>query len=181
MSNVFGEQPIANDSSTETSNDSQQVSLALQLVIMQIVMSLRESGNSVGRIADNITSLSSHLQQINRDIEEQAKGITALPACIQANGNIQQVIMDLQYYDRLSQRFSHIRKNLSEIISVLSAPGREHEAMWRNLQRRMRTVFSGEQEQAMYSALRAGQSLEGSGEAGGTSSRPGPNSDIELF
>ena len=181
MNKVTGEHHIENDSSTETSNDSQQAGLALQLVIMQIDMSLRESDKSVRRMVENITSLSGHLQHITTDIEEQAPAMSAVPACIRANGNVRQVIMDLQHYDRLSQRFLHIKKNLSEIITVLSAPDREHEALWRNLQRRMRTVYSKEQEQVMYKALHEGQSLEEPGEADGACSRPAPNSDIELF
>lgn len=181
MNKVSGEEPVANVSSTGASNDSQQAGLALQLVIMQVDISLRESDKSVRRMVDTITSLSGHLQQVNTDIEKQGPGMPALPARMQANEDIQRVIMDLQHYDRLSQRFSHIRENLSEIITVLSAPGHEHEALWRNLQRRMRTVYSEEQEQVMYKALREGQPPEEPGEAGGVRPRPEPNSDIELF
>ena len=170
-----------NNQETAQTNDAIQIAQSLKLAILQIDTSMREAGNSVELLIESITSIASDLQRIQSQLEKTDSGATLQSECSLMDSHVQQSIIAFQFYDRLSQRFSHISQNLAEVISVISAPECEHPALWRNLQKRMRAVYSLEQEQTMYRALLDGLPAEDSDHNTGTMPQRAAASDTELF
>ena len=161
-------------------DDAEQLDRALQLAILQIDMSLRESGQSVEAMNDAITSLAADLHRIRNLIDTASSKGKIQEICDQAEQHIHGSITAFQFYDRMSQRFTHIMENLREICSVIDTPIREHASQWKNLQERMRTVYSLEQEQIMYRALIDGIPFDDPDIPDSNSSRQAAG-EIELF
>ena len=120
--------------------DTRQLAQSLTLAVAQIDMSLEEAGNSVELLVESITSMAGHLRQMQVSLEHVDSSASVQAECTLAGEQVQQAIVAFQFYDRMSQRFSHIKENLAEILTVMSAPECEHSALWCNLQKRMRTV-----------------------------------------
>lgn len=134
-------------------DDARQVDRTLQLAILQIDMSLRESGRSVEDMIGAITSLSANIALIRRSLDCRGDNDTLHAACKNMEHDIRTSITAFQFYDRMSQRFTHIMENLREVCSVITAPDQDHAALWTRLQGRLREVYTLEQEQVMYRAL----------------------------
>lgn len=162
-------------------DDNRQIERALQLAIVQIDMTLRESGQSVEQMIGAITSLSGVLHRIRSELHVHIPESASVSDCAEASEQIRQATMASQFYDRMSQRLSHVMENLAEIVNVVSAPDGEHAALWENLQKRMRQVYSLEQEQAIHTALQRGlpaDKINSDKDAGRERATAG---DIELF
>ena len=166
---------------TAPPDDAEQIIRALQLAIAQIDMSLRESGGSVEQVTGAITSLSSALHRIRSDLHKQMPGAASVTDCDEASEHIRQATMAFQFYDRMSQRLAHVMENLAEIATVVSAPDAEHARLWENLQRRMRQVYTLEQERAIQMALHDGLPIEEANRKADTGEVRAVTGDIELF
>ena len=142
------------------SNDSKEIVRALKLAIAQIELSIHDSDQAVLDLIGSIMSITGAVCQINTIVDEggilskdtqwpnNLKGKTAF-----IQNQIQQAVQAFQFYDRLSQRISHIEENLRAIADIMMKPDQQHPALWRDLEKKLSSIYSLEQEQTMYKAL----------------------------
>lgn len=139
--------------------DAEEIAKALKLAIAQIDMSMRESGDSVEKLIMSITNMTRSLRQISNSIETQDNDSDCTASkdikeqTILAEKYMQEAVTAFQFYDRLSQRFSHIEENLKAIADLMTKPDQQHPELWIRLEKKLRSVYSTEQEQTMYLAL----------------------------
>lgn len=169
------------DSTVGHADDRRQIERALQLAIVQIDMTLRESAESVEHMIGAITSLSGTLHRIHSDLHAHMPESGSVSDCADAREHVRQAIMAFQFHDRMTQRLSHVMENLAEIATVVSAPDSEHAALWENLQKRMRQVYSLEQEQAIHKALHKGLPADKANTGTDAGRKHAVAGDIELF
>ena len=162
-------------------NDAQETARLLKMAILQIDTSLKESDNSMEQLIESIAAIDHSVRRMQTHLENTQTDELLETECKLAATQIQQTIIAFQFYDLLSQRISHIRRNLDEIIAVISAQQDAHPALWRNLQQRMQAVYSPKQEQMMYKALLDSPFDENSDHSSETVSRKTVTGDIEIF
>jgi len=179
--------PSTGSGLTVHSRDMRETARALELAMAQIEMSLREADHAVETLIDAITamaacahSIDQQLDEANRHGDETAMRTAIQTQCRLSNKSMQKAVSAFQFYDLLSQRFRHIHDNLSAVAEVMRAPDQQHASMWCQLQEKLRSVYSLEQEQTMYQALLSG--LPADKITGETApNRPDSCGDIELF
>lgn len=172
---------------TAHATDMRETARALELAMAQIEMSLRESGHAVETLIGAIIAMAGCIHRIEQQLNEShqnadsaATRASMLTECGLSKDSMQRAVSAFQFYDLLSQRFIHIRDNLSAVAEVMRAPDRQHPSMWRQLHEKMRSVYSLEQEQTMYQALLSGLSAEKVIREADTN-KQSPSGDIELF
>lgn len=153
--------------------DTRQLVNSLALALTQIEMTFQESDDRVCEVFDavsGVTDVAKALRSGEGDVHSLAQTL---------DDEVSRSVQALQFYDRLSQRVSHIEENLRSVIAIMESPDEDHSKLWEKLQGRLRSVYSTEQEQALFCAFSGnkGESPEDA-EKSGKSSGSG---DIELF
>jgi len=167
--------------------DTQEITQSLELAIAQIDMALKEADTSVIELIGAMTSMTSQLNRIEaktdklRQFPELDGTILEIEKnCKQAEFDMQQAVVAFQFYDRLSQRFLHVHENLAAVAEVIKAPDQQHAALWHNLHKKVRSVYSLEQEQRLYQNSLAGSSV-GNTNKQANANMQSTSDDIELF
>jgi len=176
-------QPVAEARTSIQAADQQKIVQSLEMVIAQITLSLQDSEQDVGHIIAAVTAMADSARRIGEQLVSGPVGKPALQEgvqteCSQMQTAVQQAITAFQFYDLLSQRLLHVRKNLRAVVNVMQAPERQHPAMWQDLRDLMRSVYSLEQEQRIYSTLLDSLPADETDASRAASARHG---DIELF
>lgn len=147
------------ENKTNNSDDAQEIARSLKLAIAQINMSMQESDESVQQLITSMTAVNTCLNQMGKiiskadDLETTASLNEIQKYNNTANQNMRDAVMAFQFYDRMSQRFAHVEENLQAIAEIMTKPEQQHPKLWNLLQKRLRSVYSTEQEQSMYQAL----------------------------
>jgi len=131
--------------------------LMLNLAVAQIEIALKDSSGSVDVLAQSFTGMYENIMAL---VEE----VHALPdspakASIEASGmavsaQMQQAIIAFQFYDRLSQRLSHVSRSLDDLTGIVNDPARLYNPFaWHSLQQRIRSQYTMEDEKLMFDTL----------------------------
>lgn len=138
----------------------------LNLAVAQIEMAMRDGDDSVNALSTSFTSMIGSVNAI-------ARSITVLPRddrgvkdsiesdCATVTGQIQSAIIAFQFYDRLSQRLSHVNQSLAALSELVSDQTRIYEPpQWHALQQRIRSKYTMREEQEMFDALLRGATID---------------------
>jgi hypothetical protein len=139
----------------------------LDLMATQLEGSLRESEAPLGAIAAAIGALASEAQALER----------ALPG---VGPRLREAVVALQFYDRLSQRLTHVRDGLMLLAGALQNPA-AGQAPWADLHERVRRQYSMEQERRIFELAAAGAPPEEFSKALATHSTDIAEDRVELF
>lgn len=161
--------------------------LMLNLAIAQMEMALRDSGDSVGVLTHSFT----HMHDSLTGLLEAARDLPASPArqTLLARGagisdEVQQAVVAFQFYDRLSQRLGHVSDSLAELTAIVGDAVRLYNPQaWHDLQEKIRSKYSMEDEKLMFDTLLKTGDVQQALEqfAAARQEQPGGASDIELF
>ncbi len=138
--------------------------LMVNLAVAQIEMALKDSSGSVEVLTNSFTGMYGNLMAlveaahslpespIKTNIEEAGCAVSA---------QMQQAIVAFQFYDRLSQRLSHVCRSLEDLGGIVSDPSRLYNPFaWNALQQKIRSKYSMEDEKVMFDTLVATGSVE---------------------
>lgn len=133
--------------------------LMMNLAIAQMEMAMRDSGDSVAVLTDSFTAIHGGLM----GLVEAAGGLPDSPikqsiATMgeQVSARMQQAIVAFQFYDRLSQRLTHVSHSLEELAGIVGDPARLYNPQaWHALQQQIRSRYTMEDEKLMFDALLA--------------------------
>lgn len=131
--------------------------LMMNLAVAQIEMALKESSGSVEVLTDSFTGMYGNLMAL----VEAAHSLPESPvkqsievAGGAVSGQMQQAIVAFQFYDRLSQRLSHVCRSLDELSGIVSDPARLYNPFsWHALQQKIRSRYTMEDEKLMFDKL----------------------------
>lgn len=161
----------------------------LSLAVGQIRMAMQDSDESVGTLTACVTNMINNVNAIDASAktlpdDDEAREIkdTIVNDCIKVQGGIQEVVMAFQFYDKLSQRMSHVEHELNELTTLVGDSSRLFNPMeWKNLQDNIRSRYSMAEEQHMFDALLSGASVEEALQYVRQKLDEGSIDDIELF
>ena len=141
--------------------------LMLGLAVAQIESSMRDGSESVDVLGNSFTSMYGALQTI-------AMGAAGLPAggpvgevkasiehtCSDISARMQEVIVAMQFYDKLTQRLSHVVHSIEALGDLVSDQGRLYNPYeWAGLQQKIRSKYTIEEERIMFDAIMGGATL----------------------
>ncbi|MFZ5483146.1 MAG: hypothetical protein ACOZB0_02850 [Pseudomonadota bacterium] len=161
--------------------------LMLNLAIAQMEMAMRESNGSVDVLTHSFTGMYGNLMGLT----EVAQTLPDSPvkASIQALGasvseQMQEAIIAFQFYDRLSQRLTHISHSLASLTTLVGDPGRLYNPQaWHDLQQQIRSKYTMEDEKLMFDTVAATGDVKRALEEYVVRKQQaaGSDNDIELF
>lgn len=113
------------------SKEIQETIMVLNLSVAQIDLSITEGDNSVNALIDSFTYMSKHIELIQatsqslveavgEHIDVQDHQSSLLTETSELSGKMQQAIIAFQFYDKLSQRLSHVSHGLSGLADIVS-------------------------------------------------------------
>ncbi|MEW5771726.1 MAG: hypothetical protein AB1831_15380 [Pseudomonadota bacterium] len=131
--------------------------LMLNLATAQIEMAMRDSNGSVDVLTNTFTSMYGNLMALVEQVHTLPdspvrQSIEAAGAAI--SGQMQHAIMAFQFYDRLSQRLSHVCRSLEDLSGIVSDPAQLYNPFaWHALQQKIRAKYTMEDEKLMFDKL----------------------------
>ena len=161
--------------------------LMLNLAVAQIERAMRDGDDSVNTLAESFTSMIGNAQVIQsatNNMQEGQEKQTILEHCSEISARMQQAIMAFQFYDKLSQRVTHVSNSLASLADLVSHPAHlynPHE--WRGLQEKIKSGYTIESDRGMFEAILSGATVEEalSMMAGQEENRVEGDNSIELF
>ena len=142
--------------------------LMVELAAGQIEAAMNDSNSSVEILTDSFTTMAGYLRMISKSVDELPDegeiGNTKanlLGVTDHVNGMAQQAIIAFQFYDKLSQRLSHVCHSLSALSDLVADQGRIfNPSEWVALQEKIRSKYSTAEEKEMFDAVMKGMSVE---------------------
>jgi hypothetical protein len=164
--------------------------LMLNLSMTQIELALTDSMSSVGELTDSFTSISEALGAIKEVAHQLPDTPDVAPAKAEiqslgdeVSGKIGQAIVAFQFYDRMSQRLSHVCRNLDDLGILVQDPVRLYNPYaWVALQQKIRAKHVTEDDKHMFDTLMATRDVKKAlAEFMQRKRAHQPEGDIELF
>jgi hypothetical protein len=142
--------------------------LMLEVAAGQVEAAMTESNSSVGVLTDTFTSLAATLARVEAsletlpDVAENAvvKG-ELREGARQIGEKVHQAIIAFQFYDRLVQRLDHVCHSLGGLGELVADKARLYNpGEWVDLQGRIRSKYTMEEERVMFDAVLQGTSVQ---------------------
>ena len=139
----------------------------LNLAVAQITASLVDGDESVDTLgqsftamADTIKSIQSMAEHMSDQVDAEQKRIL-IERCSSLSSRTQAAIVAFQFYDRITQRLSHVCNSLESLSDLVSDDSRlYHPSQWAALQQQIRSKFTMESDRLMFDALMEGSSIQ---------------------
>lgn len=186
----------SNDKGPSTANDPdldwsqvRETVRMLQLAVAQIDMSLREGDDSVQTLSNSFTSMITSVNEISRISNElecpEENSMVAQIICSESGKitwKMQESIVAFQFYDKLSQRLSHVSHALAALAVLVDDKTRLYNPIeWTELQGKIRSRYSMREEQEMFDLLLSGATIDEALEKGMAVIHDAEDGEIELF
>lgn len=138
---------------------------------------------------DSVTALSKSFVDIVNSAKEIGDAAASLPdspekadvesRCEKISQDMQSAIIAFQFYDKLSQRLTHVSKSLTSLTEILDSPEKVSDKQnWLELQNKIRSNYTLDADQQMFNDVLNGTSIE---EALKLAQQKVSEDDIELF
>ena len=140
----------------------------LCLSIAQIKISMDEGESSVETLTHSFIDLvkdikgvleehKEDLKKYNINILDEKIDLLTKDICTRVNDGI----VAFQFYDRMTQRLSHVAEGLREVNNIIDDNEARNEVMkWKELQSKIRSNYTMEAERLMFDAILEGNSVE---------------------
>lgn len=142
--------------------------LMLELATGQIESAMRDSNRSVEVLTDSFTTMAGYMHSISSalsslpdsgelgttkgEVQGMAENVT---------GMVQQSIIAFQFYDKLTQRLTHVCHSLSALNELVGDQSRIfHPYEWVGLQEKIRSKYTTPEEHALFDAVMAGMPVQ---------------------
>ena len=136
----------------------------LNLTVARLEHAMSDSTEQVNTLTDSFTTLAESIDSMAYAADKMDDAMPHKHAILYhaqaVSQNISTAVMAFQFYDKLSQRLTHISKSLQELNEILDDPARiDDPHAWQNLQNRIRAKYTLDSDKAMFEALLAGKSV----------------------
>ena len=135
----------------------------MNLAVAQIEMSMKEGDDSVDTLTDAFTTMAARVQVIenlaknNEDVESKQ----VVEQCEAVTGEMQHAIMAFQFYDKLTQRLSHVSHSLASLVDLVGDNARLYNPIeWSLLQEKIKSKYTMPAEHDMFEKMMQGMSIE---------------------
>ena len=154
----------------------------LNLAVAQIEMSMKEGEDSVDTLTGVFTNTANKVKQIEALVSDSqdANSSEVLRQCQDITQQMQYAILAFQFYDKLTQRLSHVSDSLNNLGCLVSDNSRLYNPNeWLGLQQDIRSKYSMPAEHEMFEKIMQGMTVQEIIEQ--TPAHKHDDDDIELF
>lgn len=174
--------------------------LMLALGVAQIEISMRDSDGSVEVLSNSFTSMMGQVKMIEKiatalpDTTETADARMAIvSSCDTVGEMMRSAIIAFQFYDKLTQRLSHVSSSLGTLADLVSDSRRLYNPYeWLGMQEKIKSRYTMEEERLMFEAVMQGksvkqalaiytQAIEEKKQKAASSGAAADDDDIEMF
>jgi len=168
----------------------QETALLLDLCEAQMDAAMRDSDRSVDALVNAFTELTQASAAISGLSRQMSAAGVATPVageelaqrCDAIGRQINEVVVAMQFYDKLSQRMGHVRHSLTTLaMFVCNRPQRQDRDHWVKLLASLRRLYRTAEERAVFDLVAEGASAEDVRSAIGKVQEEAADSSIELF
>ncbi|MDF1589273.1 MAG: hypothetical protein P1P93_09005 [Gammaproteobacteria bacterium] len=137
----------------------------MNLAVAQIEMSMREGEDSVGTLTTAFTQMMDKVSLIEQQIklsEQSDDAITPiLEQCDAISTEMQHAIIAFQFYDKLTQRLTHVSQTLGCLSDLVGDSHRLYDPkQWAMLQDLIKSKYSMPVEHVMFDMVMRGMTIE---------------------
>jgi hypothetical protein len=142
--------------------------LMLALGVAQIEMTMRDSHGSVEVLSNSFTSMMGQVKMIEKiaaglpDTADTADAKTAMIGSCETVGEMMRAaIMAFQFYDKLTQRLSHVNSSLGSLADLIADSRRLYNPYeWTAVQEKIKSRYTMEEERLMFDAVMQGKTVK---------------------
>ncbi len=138
--------------------------LMLNVALAQVERSMTEGDESINALTKLFTTLMGKLQVIRMAAEglaESREKTAVLENCKSVSEMVNEVIVAFQFYDKLTQRLSHVSLNLSALGDLINDKHRLYSPYeWRGLQEMIKSKYYIDADRQMFNAILNGASVK---------------------
>jgi hypothetical protein len=138
--------------------------LMLNVAVSHIERTMRDGDDSINTLVESFTPLVGKTQIIHKAAEnlpETDEKSTILGNCRDISAKMNGAIVALQFYDKLSQRLSHISHALGSMAELVHDSKRLFDPYeWHGLQQMIKSKYTNEPDRDMFDAILNGASVE---------------------
>lgn len=141
----------------------------LGISIAQIRTSLNDSNSDVDMLTRNFSDIADNIRTIRESSTSLSNGHVNMDAEVEliaaaaqeANSKVDRAVMEFQFFDRMSQRLTHVIESLDKMSSLIKDPDRIQDPMaWMELQTNLHASYSMESERQMFQSIVNGASID---------------------
>ncbi|MBE0439864.1 MAG: hypothetical protein IBX57_08955 [Gammaproteobacteria bacterium] len=156
----------------------------MNLAVAQIEMSMREGEDSVGTLTAAFSQMMENVSLIEQYVKHntgtEASKDTILEQCDAISAEMQHAIIAFQFYDKLTQRLTHVSQTLDSLSDLVGDGHRLYDPrQWAMLQEQIKSKYTMPAEHAMFDMVMQGMTIEQI--LATASSTEHDQNDIELF
>lgn len=138
--------------------------MLLNVAIAQIENALRSGDESVTALADSFTSMVGNVEQIAAAAENlpvNSESATIHNNCKAVSEKMHAAIIAFQFYDKLTQRLTHLSHSLDALTGLVANPEKLYNPYeWRGLQQSIKSKYTVDSDRAMFDAILSGKSVK---------------------
>ena len=136
----------------------------LTLAVSQVECTMTDGEKSIAELTQSFTYIANQLQGIV-DTESNESAETQLHTIKENAADIHQKVITatiaFQFYDRLTQRLDHVKRDLSWLSDLVSNPNQLYNPeAWKKLQTDIMSNYTMEEERLMFEHIMNGASVE---------------------
>ena len=136
----------------------------INLAVAQIEMSMNEGDDSVDTLTSTFTAMAARVQQIEQQVKtggETDESAQIIGQCEAVTADVQHAIVAFQFYDKLSQRLSHVSDTLGSLAELVGDNVRIYEPKeWSLLQEKIKSKYTMPAEHHMFDLIMQGMTIE---------------------
>ncbi len=134
----------------------------LNLAVVQIEMSMREGDDSVDTLTNTFTTMAARVQVIEKLAKAQGGDKSEIVTqCEAVSTEMQQAIIAFQFYDKLTQRLSHVSHSLASLAELVGDAARLYNPVeWTLLQEKIKSKYTMPAEHKMFELMMQGLSVD---------------------
>lgn len=138
----------------------------LTLAVSQVECTMTDGEKSVTELTQSFTYIANKLQDLldlhnNKDSSEKNELETFRLSTEEIHQKIMSAIVAFQFYDRLTQRLDHVKRDLSWLSHLVSDPAQVYNpTAWSKLQEDIMSNYTMEEERIMFQHIMNGASVD---------------------
>ena len=139
----------------------------LNLAVAQITASLTEGDDSIDTLGYSFTSMAGGIKAVEELVDSipEAAGEEISHAikgkCDELSSRVEAAIVAFQFYDKITQRLSHVCHSLDSLAELVADGERLfHPYEWTALQSQIRSKFTMERDRYMFDVMMKGASVD---------------------
>lgn len=159
--------------------------LMLNLAVAHIENAMKEGDDSVNTLTNSFTTMIGNTEVIRLAMESLEDGnekTVIKENCEEIHAKMQSAIIAFQFYDKLTQRISHVANSLSALGNLVAHDEHVYNPFeWKGLQEKIKSKYTIESDRAMFDLLLSGASVEEALRVNREKEHQAKEDDIELF